>query len=178
MWIWCPVSDKPKKKFEIERIRIRFNANGKRQFIPRDISHILNKLPGLNKNFHPRRFLGMSVACLAGLISGRVLLYIFFSAAEPQEDWDQEPTYGLGLWTYGLLLGPMKIVFTILDIRRSDFFQFYTENSKNNLRSKFTSSGHGKCLFVARETRCLWFVNLEQPKFQKRFLKNTLIKMV
>ena len=21
----------------------------------------------------------------------------FFSAAEPQEDWDQEPTYGLGL---------------------------------------------------------------------------------
>ena len=100
----------------------------------------------------------------------------FFSAAEPQEDWDQEPTYGLVLWTYGLLLGPSQIVFTILDIRRSDFFHFYTENSKNTLSSKFRSYGHGKCLFVACKTRCSWFVSLEQSKFQKRFLKNTLIK--
>ena len=68
-----PSKRQVKKKGEIERIRIRFNANGKRQFIPRDISHILNKLPGLNKIFHPRRFLGISVACVAGLIRGRVL---------------------------------------------------------------------------------------------------------
>lgn len=107
---------------------------------------------------------------LRSWLDQRAGVVVFFSAAEPQEDWNQEPTYGLGLWTYGLQLGPSQIVFTILDIRRSDFFQFYTENSKNNLRSKFRSYGHVKCLFVARETRCLWFVFLEQPKFQKRFL--------
>ena len=106
---------------------------------------------------------------LRSWLDQRACVVVFFSAAEPQEDWNQEPTYGLGLWTYGLLLGPSHIVFTILDIRRSDFFPFYTENSKNNLRSKFRSYGHVKCLFVARETRCLWFVFWSNQNFKRDF---------